>query len=47
MENPADRVDNAANYWSLYFDETEKVKLTFAQEGMSIAFPHTDIQLHE
>tara|TARA_A100001037_G_scaffold271949_2_gene267781 strand:- start:6492 stop:6866 length:375 start_codon:yes stop_codon:yes gene_type:complete len=38
MENPDDRVDNAANYWSLYFDETEKVKLTFAQEGMSIRF---------
>ena len=36
-----------ADYWDLYFDLTEKVKLTFDQEGISIPFPQTDVHLHQ
>ena len=38
---------NAADYWGLYFDLTEKVKLTFDQEGISIPFPHSDVHVHQ
>ncbi len=36
-----------ADYWSVYFDLTEKVKLTFDEKGISIPFPQTDIHLHQ
>ena len=36
---------NASDYWGLYFDLTEKVKLTFDAEGISIPFPQRDVHL--
>ena len=36
-----------ADYWSVYFDLTEKVKTTFDQNGISIPFPQTDVHLHQ
>lgn len=36
---------NAADYWGLYFDLTEKVKLTFDQEGISFPFPQRDVHV--
>ncbi len=36
-----------ADYWSVYFDLTEKVKLTFDEKGISIPFPQTDVHLHQ
>lgn len=38
---------NAADYWGLYFDLTEKVKLTFDQEGISFPFPQQDVHMHQ
>ena len=38
---------NAADYWGLYFDLTELVKLTFDQEGISIPFPQSDVHIHQ
>jgi small conductance mechanosensitive channel len=38
---------NTADYWSVYFDLTEKVKLTFDDQGISIPFPQTDVHLHK
>ena len=38
---------NAADYWGVYFDLTEKVKLRFDSEGISIPFPQTDVHLHQ
>ena len=38
---------NAADYWGLYFDLTEQVKLTFDQEGISIPFPQSDVHIHQ
>lgn len=38
---------NAANYWGLYFDLTERVKLTFDQEGISIPFPQRDVHVYQ
>lgn len=35
-----------ADYWAVYFDLTEKVKLTFDEQGISIPFPQTDVHLH-
>jgi len=35
----------AANYWGLYFDYTEKVKKSFDAEGISIPFPQRDVHL--
>jgi len=36
--------DNA-EYWNVYFDMQEKVKLAFDQENISIPFPQTDVHL--
>jgi len=36
--------DNA-EYWNVYYDMQEKVKLTFDQENISIPFPQTDVHL--
>ena len=38
---------NSADYWSIYFDMQEKVKLTFDQEGISIPFPQRDVHLYQ
>ena len=34
------------NYWDVYFDLLEKVKLTFDQKGISIPFPQRDVHLY-
>ena len=36
----------SSDYWSVYWDLTEKVKLTFDAEGISIPFPQTDVHLY-
>ena len=36
-----------ADYWAVYFDITEKVKLTFDNEGISIPFPQQDVHMHQ
>ena len=33
------------DYWGIYFGLTEKVKLVFDQEGISIPYPQTDVHL--
>lgn len=37
---------NAADYWGVYFDMQEKVKLTFDAEGLSIPYPQQDVHMH-
>ncbi len=34
-----------ADYWSVYFYLTEKIKLTFDEEGISIPYPQQDVHL--
>jgi small conductance mechanosensitive channel len=36
-----------SDYWPVYFAITEKVKLTFDQEGISIPFPQSDVHLFQ
>jgi len=36
-----------SDYWDVYFDLTEKIKLTFDQEGISIPFPQQDVHLFQ
>jgi len=36
---------DTAEYWNIYFDMLENVKLTFDQENISIPFPQTDVHL--
>ncbi len=36
-----------ADYWGVYWDMTEKVKLRFDQEGISIPYPQRDIHVHQ
>ena len=38
---------NAADYWNLKFDLTEKVKSTFDKEGVSIPYPQRDVHLYQ
>ncbi len=38
---------NTADYWPVYFDLTEKVKLTFDQMGISIPYPQRDVHLYQ
>lgn len=38
---------NSADYWGVYFDITEKVKITFDEQGISIPFPQMDIHLNK
>jgi small conductance mechanosensitive channel len=35
------------DYWGVYFDTTEKVKLLFDQEGISIPFPQQDVHVFQ
>jgi len=37
----------SADYWGFKFDTTEKVKITFDQEGISIPFPQRDVHLYQ
>lgn len=37
----------AADYWAIYFDMMEKVKLAFDQEGISIPFPQVDAHIYQ
>jgi len=37
----------AANYWGIYFDLTEKVYKTFDKEGLNIPFPQMDVHVHK
>jgi small conductance mechanosensitive channel len=36
-----------ADYWAVYWDFTEKVKLTFDAEGISIPYPQQDVHMHQ
>jgi len=36
---------NAADYWGLFFDMQENVKLEFDKQGISIPFPQQDVHL--
>ncbi len=38
---------NSADYWAVYHDMHEKVKLAFDQEGISFPFPQTDVHLYK
>lgn len=38
---------NKADYWGVYFDMHEKVKMTFDAEGISIPFPQRDVHIHQ
>ncbi len=33
------------DYWDVYFDLTEKIKITFDKEGISIPYPQQDVHL--
>jgi small conductance mechanosensitive channel len=35
------------DYWPVYFDLTERIKLEFDAQGVSIPFPQTDVHLHQ
>ena len=37
----------AADYWGIYFDMQEKVKLAFDQSGISIPFPQRDVHIYQ
>lgn len=37
----------SADYWGVYFDTLEKVKLTFDEKGISIPYPQMDIHNHK
>ncbi len=34
-----------ADYWDVYFEQIEKVKLTFDEKGISIPFPQMDVHM--
>lgn len=36
-----------ANYWGVYHDMQEKVKVTFDKEGISIPYPHQEVYMHQ
>ncbi len=38
---------SSADYWSVYFDTHEKVKLEFDRAGISIPFPQQDVHLYK
>lgn len=37
----------SADYWGVFFDTTEKVKLVFDEEGISIPFPQRDVHVFQ
>jgi small conductance mechanosensitive channel len=38
---------SANDYWSFYFDTTEKVKKQFDAKGINIPFPQRDVHIYE
>jgi small conductance mechanosensitive channel len=38
---------NSSDYWSVYWETTEKVKKQFDAEGISIPFPQRDVHVYE
>ncbi len=36
---------NSADYWAVYWDTLEKVKLTFDEQGIAIPFPQMDVHI--
>jgi len=38
---------NAPDYWAVYFGTTEKVKITFDAENISIPYPQTDVHMDQ
>ena len=38
---------NSADYWGVYFDMTEAVKLRFDEEGISIPYPQQDVHMYQ
>lgn len=38
---------NRVDYWNVYWDTVEKVKLSFDENGISIPFPQQDVHLHK
>jgi small conductance mechanosensitive channel len=37
----------ASDYWSLYFDMLERVKVTFDEKGITIPYPQHDIHMYQ
>ena len=37
----------SADYWGMFWDFTEKVKITFDAEGISIPYPQQDVHMHQ
>jgi small conductance mechanosensitive channel len=37
----------SGDYWPVFWDMQEKVKLTFDQQGISIPFPQMDVHLNQ
>jgi len=37
----------SSDYWGVYFDTHEAVKVTFDAEGISIPFPQQDVHMHQ
>ncbi len=37
---------NTPDYWNVKFDLTEKIKITFDEEGISIPYPQSDVHIH-
>jgi small conductance mechanosensitive channel len=38
---------NAEDYWGIYFEMMEKVKVEFDKAGISIPFPQRDVHIHQ
>jgi small conductance mechanosensitive channel len=38
---------NSSDYWSVYFDLNEKIKLAFDENGISIPFPQMDVHIEK
>ncbi len=38
---------NSADYWDVLWETTEKVKLRFDEEGISIPYPQMDVHVHK
>jgi len=36
-----------AEYWDVFFDLNQRIKLTFDEKGIEIPFPQTDVHLHQ